>query len=227
MRAPTPRSSRSGWCSSPRWDPSIPAIASASRPLVGLLSIGEEAGKGDTLRKEAFELLSAAPGIEFIGNVEGRDIMTDGVDVVGHRWVHRQRRAEDARGWRRRRSNGLLDDVFAIDAKTPHADALLPVPARRSTARSTLIPTAVPILLGVDGVCVISHGSASATAIFNAINVAQEMVEHEMVDEIRAAIAPSYHPNVRLSRLDALGSPPCLVRPATPPRAGRDLRDRA
>ena len=52
------------------------------RPLVGLLSIGEEAGKGDTLRKDAFELLSAAPGIEFVGNIEGRDIMTDGVDVA-------------------------------------------------------------------------------------------------------------------------------------------------
>ena len=51
-------------------------------PRVGLLSIGEEPGKGDTLRKEAFELLSAAPYINFIGNVEGRDLMTDDVDVV-------------------------------------------------------------------------------------------------------------------------------------------------
>ena len=44
------------------------------------------------------------------------------------------------------------------------------------------------ILLGVDGVCIISHGSAGSTAIFNAVNVAKEMVEHEMVEEIRAAI---------------------------------------
>src|SRR6478609_4596068 len=51
-------------------------------PRVGLLSIGEEPGKGDTLRKEAFPLLEAAKGINFIGNVEGRDIMTDDVDVV-------------------------------------------------------------------------------------------------------------------------------------------------
>ena len=42
-----------------------------------LLSIGEEAYKGDTLRKEAYDLLSGASGINFIGNVEGRDIMTD------------------------------------------------------------------------------------------------------------------------------------------------------
>ena len=51
-------------------------------PKVGLLSIGEEAGKGDSLRKEAFKLLEAAPHLDFIGNVEGRDILTDGVDVV-------------------------------------------------------------------------------------------------------------------------------------------------
>ena len=45
------------------------------------------------------------------------------------------------------------------------------------------------ILLGVDGVCIISHGSSTAKAMVNAIKVAQEMVQHGMVDEIRAAIA--------------------------------------
>ncbi|MDO9173665.1 MAG: phosphate acyltransferase PlsX, partial [Actinomycetota bacterium] len=52
------------------------------RPKVGLLSIGEEPGKGDTLRKEAFELLAAAPSIDFIGNVEGRDLMKKTADVI-------------------------------------------------------------------------------------------------------------------------------------------------
>ena len=51
-------------------------------PKVGLLSIGEEPGKGDTLRKEAYELLSAASGIEFVGNVEGKDLTGDLADVV-------------------------------------------------------------------------------------------------------------------------------------------------
>ena len=53
-----------------------------TKPRVGLLSIGEEPGKGDNLRKEAYELMAGAPGINFIGNVEGRDIMTPDVDVV-------------------------------------------------------------------------------------------------------------------------------------------------
>ena len=55
-------------------------------PRVGLLSIGEEPGKGDTLRKEAFELLTAAAAdiaeLDFIGNVEGRDVMSDDADVI-------------------------------------------------------------------------------------------------------------------------------------------------
>ncbi|MEK0415044.1 MAG: fatty acid/phospholipid synthesis protein PlsX, partial [Actinomycetota bacterium] len=53
-----------------------------AKPKVGLLSIGEEPGKGDSLRKEAYELLSAEKSINFVGNVEGRDIMTTEVDVV-------------------------------------------------------------------------------------------------------------------------------------------------
>ena len=53
-----------------------------AEPRVGLLSIGEEAGKGDSLRKEVFGLLEVAGGIDFIGNVEGRDITTGDIDVV-------------------------------------------------------------------------------------------------------------------------------------------------
>src|SRR5207342_1473407 len=53
-----------------------------AEPRVGLLSIGEEPGKGDTLRKEAYELLSNASGLNFIGNVEGRDVMSTTVDVI-------------------------------------------------------------------------------------------------------------------------------------------------
>src|SRR5829696_8495431 len=55
-------------------------------PRVGLLSIGEEPGKGDSLRKEAYELLIAASGadsdLNFLGNVEGRDVMSDNADVI-------------------------------------------------------------------------------------------------------------------------------------------------
>ncbi len=156
------------------------------RPLVGLLSIGEEAGKGDTLRKDAFELLSAASGIEFVGNIEGRDIMTDGVDVAVTDGFTGNVVLKTLEGGVKAIKRAF-DDVFDTDANRPHADAMRP---SLDELYRTLDPDSYggAILLGVDGVCIISHGSASATAIFNAVNVAKEMVEHEMVEEIRAAI---------------------------------------
>ena len=85
--APTPRCSPTGSCSSPRWARSYARHRfGIAAPRVGLLSIGEEPGKGDTLRKEAFELLTAAAAdiaeLDFIGNVEGRDVMSDTADVI-------------------------------------------------------------------------------------------------------------------------------------------------
>ena len=86
--APTPSARPTGCCSSPRWAPCSPAPATASsEPRVGLLSIGEEASKGTPLVKETHALLAASEALEaaggtFIGNVEGRDVMTPDVDVV-------------------------------------------------------------------------------------------------------------------------------------------------
>ena len=87
--APTPSASPSGSSSSPRWASCSPATATASsEPRVGLLSIGEEATKGTPLVKETHALLSSSDALVggrrpiFVGNVEGRDVMTDEVDVV-------------------------------------------------------------------------------------------------------------------------------------------------
>ena len=109
-------------------------------PRVGLLSIGEEPGKGDTLRKEAYELLVAAPGIKFIGNVEGRDIMTDGVDVIvtdGFTGNVVLKTLEAAC----RRSSALLAAFASEEQYKPHADALLPA-LMPLYARSIPRPTA-------------------------------------------------------------------------------------
>ncbi|MCU1395240.1 MAG: plsX [Ilumatobacteraceae bacterium] len=157
-------------------------------PRVGLLSIGEEPGKGDTLRKEAFPLLAAAPGINFIGNVEGRDIMTDAVDVVVTDGFTGNVVLKTLEGALRTVVKAVLDAFASDPANKPHADALLP---SLLPLYATLDPESYggAILLGVDGVCIVSHGSTSAKAMLNAIKVAKEMVEVGMVDEIRAAIA--------------------------------------
>lgn len=157
-------------------------------PKVGLLSIGEEPGKGDTLRKEAFELLSVARGINFIGNVEGRDIMTDTVDVVVTDGFTGNVVLKTLEGALKTVVKALFAAFASEESYKPHADALLPalLPLYTSLDPETY---GGAILLGVDGVCIISHGSTSAKAMVNAITVAHDMVAAGIVEEIRNAIA--------------------------------------
>ena len=124
--APTPRCSRTGSCSSPRWAASTPAPASTSpSPRVGLLSIGEEPGKGDSLRKEAYPLLVAAAAINFIGNIEGRDVMSDTVDVAVTDGFTGNVTLKTLEGGMKALIAALLA-AFAEDGYKEHADALLP-----------------------------------------------------------------------------------------------------
>jgi glycerol-3-phosphate acyltransferase PlsX len=155
-------------------------------PKVGLLSIGEEAGKGDSLRKEAFPLLAAASGIDFIGNVEGRDITTGEVDVVVTDGFTGNVVLKSLEGGVRMIVKALLEAMTA-DGYREHADALMPalLPLYTTLDADTY---GGAVLLGVDGVCIISHGSSGATAMFNGIKVADEMVRGGLVDELRRAV---------------------------------------
>jgi phosphate acyltransferase len=163
-------------------------VFGVAEPRVGLLSIGEEPGKGDALRKEAFGLLADAPAITFIGNVEGRDIMTDGVDVVVTDGFTGNVVLKTLEGGMKAVVRALLAAFAAEEHYKPHADALLPalVPLYETLDPETY---GGAVLLGVDGVCIIAHGSSSERAIRNGIEVARDMVVAGMVDEIRAAIA--------------------------------------
>jgi phosphate acyltransferase len=156
-------------------------------PRVGLLSIGEEPGKGDSLRKEAYGLLATARGIDFIGNVEGRDVMTDAVDVAVTDGFTGNVTLKTLEGGMKA-VIGALVTAFSDERYREHAEALMPALVPLYTA---LNPDTYggALLLGVDGVCVISHGSTGSTAMRNAIGVAHEMAAHGMVDEIRAVLA--------------------------------------
>ncbi len=158
-----------------------------AKPRVGLLSIGEEPGKGDTLRKEAYELLAAAPGVNFIGNVEGRDIMTPDVDVVVTDGFTGNVVLKTLEGSLKTVVKALFSAFGSSPDLKVHADALLPalLPLYESLDPDTY---GGAILLGVDGVCIISHGSSSARAMLNGIKVAKEMVDSGMVEAIRTAI---------------------------------------
>ena len=156
------------------------------RPRVGLLSIGEEPGKGDTLRKKSFELLSAMDNINFIGNVEGRDIMTPDVDVVVTDGFTGNVALKTLEGTMRMIVKELFASIGEPQYKE-HADALMPA---LLDLYSKFDPdsTGGAILLGVDGVCIISHGSSSARAMLNGIKVAKDMVECDMVGLIASAL---------------------------------------
>jgi len=161
-------------------------------PLVGLLSIGEEPSKGNELVRGAHALL-AQPGAlrtgRFMGNVEGRDVLTDAADVVV--------------------ADGFTGNVVLKTLEGSVrvvVDALLGVMTGTAEARAAakvLLPALVPLqaeldpdtyggamLLGVDGVCIISHGSSSARAIVNAIGLAAEMVAGDLVGRIGQAVTP-------------------------------------
>jgi len=140
-------------------------------PRVGLLSIGEEATKGNALVKEAHVLLeggAAGPDVHFIGNVEGRDVMSDRVDVVV--------------------TDGFTGNVTADAEIKEAAKAVLPA---LTPLANELDPDTYggAVLLGVEGVCVISHGSSGARAILNAVKVAHHAAADKLVGRIEAVIA--------------------------------------
>lgn len=157
------------------------------QPRVGLLSIGEEPGKGDTLRKETYGLLSEATNLNFIGNIEGRDIMSDRVDVCVTDGFTGNVVLKTLEGGMKSVIAALLD-AFDQEDYREHANALMPA---LLPLYETLSPDTYggAVLLGVDGVCIIAHGSSSETAIANGISVARDMVDADMVGEIRDAIA--------------------------------------
>src|SRR4051795_1146238 len=160
-----------------------------SEPRVGLLSIGEEETKGTPLVKETHALLQAGAGVNFIGNVEGRDIMTDDVDVVVTDGFTGNVTLKTLEGALRSLVNAILGAMNATDAARQASEVLLP---ELLPLYETLDPdgTGGAMLLGVDGVCIISHGSSSSRAIVNAVRVAADMAEAGLVDELRKVTGP-------------------------------------
>ncbi len=157
------------------------------RPRVGLLSIGEEGGKGNTLVKKTHELLQNS-GLNYIGNVEGRDIFSGEVDVivcdgfVGNVCL--------------KVSEGLAEVILTMLGEEIRKS----LPARigyrlagrafaRFRKRVDYAEYGGAPLLGLNGTGVICHGRSNAKAIANAIGVAEELVAHRVNDRISAMLA--------------------------------------
>ena len=146
-------------------------------------------GKGDQLRKDAWELLNNAKGINFIGNVEGRDLMTGDVDVVVTDGFTGNVTLKTLEGTLKT----VIASLFEAFAQPEYKDAAKELLPALMPMYATFDPDEVggAILLGVDGVCIISHGSSSAKAMLNGIKVAADMVQCDMVGALRQAISTS------------------------------------
>lgn len=156
------------------------------RPSVGLLNVGEEEGKGTEFIKETFDLIERA-GLNFVGNVEGRDIFSGTVDMIvcdGFAGNVALKTAESLA----HAINVLLKRSLAMSPITRFGafmarDAFLELRKEIDYAEH-----GGALLLGVDGVSIIAHGSSGAKAIKNAIRVAYESVRHDMNKSLVEAI---------------------------------------
>jgi glycerol-3-phosphate acyltransferase PlsX len=156
-------------------------------PRVGLINIGEEAGKGRPLDKEAYELLSELGGINFIGNVDGRDFARDTADVFvtdGFTGNVVLKTAEGAS----QMVLGLLQRTLASEELEKAVQKLGPALEGLHTSFDA-DSVGGAHLLGTRGVVVVAHGSSSRRAIANAIDLAAEGVRDDLVAKIQAGVA--------------------------------------
>ncbi|HET8529363.1 MAG TPA: phosphate acyltransferase PlsX [Gaiellaceae bacterium] len=158
-------------------------------PSVRLLSIGEEAEKGNQLTLEAHALL-AASDLRFEGNCEGRDVLPGAADVVVTDGFTGNVVLKTLEGAIRTILEGLRTEITATT--TGKVGGLLIRPAARRL-RHRLDPDTYggAYLLGLRGLAVIAHGNSSRTAIGNAVRLAARGVEHDVVGRLTARLAPS------------------------------------
>jgi glycerol-3-phosphate acyltransferase PlsX len=164
------------------------AVLGVERPRVGLLSVGEEAGKGREEVVAANDALSAATGIDFVGNVEGRDLPADPADVVVTDGFTGNVSLKLMEGTAKAVTGAIRD--AARSNPLAALGGLLMRPALGGLRRE-LHPdsTGGAILLGLRGIAVVGHGSAGAEGIANAIRLAARCVEVDAVGRTAALLS--------------------------------------
>jgi phosphate acyltransferase len=163
------------------------AVLGVERPRVGLLSVGEEAGKGREEVVAANDALSAAKGIDFVGNVEGRDLPAAAADVVVTDGFTGNVSLKLMEGTAKAVTGAIRD--AARSNPLAAIGGLLMRPALGGLRRE-LHPdsTGGAILLGLRGIAVVGHGSAGADGIANAIRLAARGVEVDAVGRTAALL---------------------------------------
>jgi glycerol-3-phosphate acyltransferase PlsX len=162
-------------------------VLKISRPRVGLLSIGEEDSKGNALTRDTLPLLRALPNINFIGNVEGRDLFNGRADVVVCDGFVGNVALKTSEGIAKLVSVSLRESLKST--VTSQVGALLSRKAfNEFKKRLDYSEYGGAPLLGVRGVCIVGHGSSNERAVMNGIRVTAEFAHAEVNSGIEAAL---------------------------------------
>ncbi|MEM7555712.1 MAG: phosphate acyltransferase PlsX [Cyanobacteria bacterium P01_A01_bin.84] len=160
-------------------------VLGISQPKIGLLSIGEEECKGNDLALRTHQLLKENSQILFAGNAEGRDVLSGNFDVivcdgfVGNVLLKFAEAVGDIliQIMREELPQGLRGQI---------GTAILKPNLKRIKQRIDHAEHGGALLLGVEGICVIGHGSSQAPSIFNAIRLAKEAVDNQVMERLHS-----------------------------------------
>ena len=159
-------------------------------PRVALLSNGEEPGKGNQLVQAAEPLLRGQAGINFVGNVEGKDVFRGKADVIVADGFSGNVLIKTAEGVAEFLFSSMRDSVKG-DPVATLGGLLLRPKLRAIRDRADWREFGGALLLGVNGVAVIAHGRSDARAIYNAIRVARDAVDRRVVSLFSSALGNS------------------------------------
>lgn len=157
-------------------------------PTVAVLSIGEEEGKGNSLLKDTTALLKKTENIRFFGNVEGRDFLRPSANVVvtdGFTGNMVLKTLEGGVGF----IVEQLKSTMRASVTGRLAGVLMKPKLRALMKQIDPEEYGGAMLLGIDGVCIVSHGSSNERSMAAALGVARDMVEGNVVEQMRAAVA--------------------------------------
>ncbi|CAH1191251.1 Phosphate acyltransferase [Paenibacillus auburnensis] len=159
-----------------------------AKPRVGLLNVGTEPGKGNELTKEAYPLLEALEGINFVGNVEARDVLTGNCDVLvcdGFAGNILLKTLEGTAG----AMFSLLKEQFSKSLKTKLGAAILMPELRSLKGKMDYKEHGGAPLLGLSGLVVKGHGSSDGNAVKNAVRQARIALQAGLVTSISKEIS--------------------------------------
>ncbi|MES1023490.1 phosphate acyltransferase PlsX [Gloeocapsa sp. BRSZ] len=160
-------------------------VLGITAPKVGLLNIGEEESKGNDLAVRTHQLLKENKQISFIGNAEGRDVLSGRFDVIvcdgfaGNVLLKFAEAVGEV-------AIQILREELPQGLHGQIGTALLKSNLKRIKQRIDHAEHGGGLLLGVAGVCIISHGSSQAPSIFNAIRLAKEAIDNQVLERIQS-----------------------------------------